>query len=719
MTALFTSSSSNNSSNNSNSNAAQNHSLALPRVTEEILNEQDEDPISTTTTNNTPLNSRQISFQDPAATAVFTETYDPFYDSDAEAAPFRWGSGAGLSKDTLQEGQVIKAGYLMKKGERIKIWKKRWFVLRTSKFAYYKDDKEYELLRILDMRDVHRAAEVPQKHKSAVFMILTPRRTFTVQAKSTAEMQEWIQAINQAKIQSDFMASSSDLESFAGSTVQLGVGLASPISPTTSQQLPLTPSHVSSFQPLHKIAMRQDNPDVVLPRRQLLNQQLSLADQELHDKREASSTRNKGKGVVRPLSVVIATGGSAPTGNTLSTPTSVTDMSILDRPTPRKAGSRRSAVAEGLSLITTGTKAIQIAIPSSPRMEQAHTHEPALGSYSSGQSYSNGATGTGVGGLSAGPMTPSSPGYTSGGEFFWNSGNDPGFSSGDEECADEEEDPSVVQEAARVAAEANAPGSGIVSSEQLESKVVRSGYLLKLGNKYKTWRKRWFVLRGDKLTYYKNHKEYQPHGIIPLSTIIDCLQTDPISKSKQYCLRIVTVKRSFMCCAPDEDTLLQWLDALHVECDRVAKEAHQEALAEEKAARQAQAQGAFANSAAAGAAEPELTKVESVEENENPTKPLGRTARIRMSFHSTLPKSQSITRSRSKSGDGAAAGTPLYGNTLLPSALPSTPPSPTATRVPNSSNVATSAQIRKAMSLESGVDGGGFQLQQAPPVPVA
>lgn len=326
------------------------------------------------------------------------------------------------------------------------------------------------------MRDVHRAAEVPVKHKSAVFVILTPRRTFTVQAKSVAEMQEWLHAINQAKVQSDFMASTSDLESFAGSTLQLGLGLASPpTSPTTtttSQQLPLTPAQAASLQ--HKAMARQNISDVILARRQPPNTQLSLTDQELHDKREASSTRNKGKSVVRPLSVAIATAasgvGSAPH----------TDTSILDRPAHRRVGSRRGA-GEGLSLITTGTQAIQIATPSSPRMEQVHAHDPALGSLSSAQSY------TGAGGviLSAGPMTPSSPGYNSGGEFFWNAGCDPGFSSGDEEGADEEEDQSVVTEAGRVATEANAPGSGIVTGEQLESKLVRSGSLLKLGNKYK------------------------------------------------------------------------------------------------------------------------------------------------------------------------------------------------------------------------------------------
>ncbi|KAF9088524.1 hypothetical protein BGX23_007288 [Mortierella sp. AD031] len=663
----------------------QSYPPVLPRVTEEILNEQNDDdsvggpnnidnlglPITTTT--------RQISFQDAAAEPY---EYDPYYDSDAEAAPFGAWAAAGASKDTLQEGQVIKAGYLMKKGERIKIWKKRWFVLRTSKFAYYKDDKEYELLRILDVRDVHRAAEVQVKHKSAVFVILTPRRTFTVQAKSVAEMQEWLHAINQAKVQSDFMASTSDLESFAGSTVQLGLELTSPTSPTSPQQLPLTPAQTSTSQQQkldHKAMARQSISDVILARRQPPNTQLSLADPDLHDKREASSTRNKDKNVVRPLSVTIATSASG----VGATPHS--DTSSLDRSTPRKAGSRRNG--EGLSLITTGTQAIQIATPSSPRMENVHSNEPALGSFSSGQSYGNGG-----GMLSAGPKTPSSPGYTSGGEFFWNTGYDPGFSSGDDECLDEEEDPSVVLEAGRVATEANAPGSGIVTGEQLESKVIRSGYLLKLGNKYKTWRKRWFVLRGDKLTYYKNTKEYQPHGIIPLSTIIDCLQTDPVSKSKQYCLRIVTAKRSFVCCAPDEDTLLQWLDALHVECDRVALEAHQEAVAEKIAlqAQQQQQQDTPTGTGVSGSSRDEGA-------DETDGKRMGRTARIRMSFNSTLP------RARSKSGDGVGA----YGANLLSSPAP-LPVLATTAR-------AGTSQIRKVMSLDSGV---GPTTVDVPPTPV-
>ena len=37
--------------------------------------------------------------------------------------------------------KAIKSGYLKKKGEQRRNWKKRWFVLRPEKLSYYKNDK--------------------------------------------------------------------------------------------------------------------------------------------------------------------------------------------------------------------------------------------------------------------------------------------------------------------------------------------------------------------------------------------------------------------------------------------------------------------------------------------------------------------------------------------------------------------------------------------------
>ncbi|KAG0247166.1 hypothetical protein BG011_001916, partial [Mortierella polycephala] len=395
-----------------------------------------------------------------------------------------------------------------------RIWKKKWFVLRTSKLAYYKDIKEYELLRIIDIRDIHKAAEVEVKNRKGVFMILTPRRTFTVQADSVAEMEEWVKAINQAKIQHDLI-SSSDIGSYAGSTTQL--------------------DNLSTSAPVFskKPELIKQGSGTLLPPRRPQNPH-SLSDPGMLSTGE-NLARPPGKNMSPPPGSPLS---RIPEPNILRS-----SQGILNQSSGQMPAAHSPATHHG------------VPSPSSPHRGDGVSTEFTPNSFTPNHSFNTI------------PATPSSPGYGSGCEHYYH-----GEANASSEEEDVMDDPTVL-EAGRIAAAANAPGSGLVTGEQLESKVVRQGYLLKLGNTYKTWRKKWFVLRGDKLTYYKNQKEYQPHGIIPLSTIIDCLQTDPVSKHKQYCLRIVTAKRSFVCCAPDEDTLLQWLDALHVECDRVTQEA--------------------------------------------------------------------------------------------------------------------------------------------------
>ncbi|KAF9908928.1 hypothetical protein BX616_011334 [Lobosporangium transversale] len=470
---------------------------------------------------------------------TFADDHCEQYDSDMEAE-----LDMDQSQETLHEGQILKSGYLIKKGERIKIWKKKWFVLRTSKLAYYKDSKEYVLLRIIDIRDIHKAAEVMVKNKTGVFVILTPKRTFTVQADSVAEMEEWIQAINQAKMQYD-LTSSSDIElSHPGSNAQQEVQSSSAPqlgSKKSDALLSRRPPNPMSISDSGLLALGQTGRNLSPPSPLSRN-----PDQRLSGLSLGIMSQSAGQ-----MPAIVSPGNN--NSHVVNTGTSGRHL----QPNSNRTG-------DGLSLITSGTQAIRIgglASPSSPAARQGH-HDPnelPANSFSSNQSFI------------VSPCTPNSPGFGSGGDQFGM--GDHNVSSEEEDVAD---DPTVL-EAGRVAAAANAPGSGLVTGEQLESKVVRQGYLLKLGKTYKTWRKKWFVLRGDKLTYYKNAKEYQPLGIIPLSTIIDSLQTDPVSKHKQYCLRIVTSsKKSIVLCAPDEDTLLQWIDALHVECARVTREAKSE-----------------------------------------------------------------------------------------------------------------------------------------------
>jgi len=94
---------------------------------------------------------------------------------------------------------VIKAGYLWKKGERRKTWKKRWFVLRPAHLAYYKTAAEYQLLRLLDLADVHSCTKVALKRHENTFGLVSPIRTFYLQAKNPGEVHDWVKAIDEAR----------------------------------------------------------------------------------------------------------------------------------------------------------------------------------------------------------------------------------------------------------------------------------------------------------------------------------------------------------------------------------------------------------------------------------------------------------------------------------------------------------------------------------------
>lgn len=94
---------------------------------------------------------------------------------------------------------VLKTGYLWKKGERRKTWKKRWFVLRPAHLAFYKTSAEYKLLRLLDLSEIHSCTPVQLKKHANTFCMISPTRTFYLQAESAQEVTEWVKAITDAR----------------------------------------------------------------------------------------------------------------------------------------------------------------------------------------------------------------------------------------------------------------------------------------------------------------------------------------------------------------------------------------------------------------------------------------------------------------------------------------------------------------------------------------
>ncbi|EAT82295.2 hypothetical protein SNOG_09960 [Parastagonospora nodorum SN15] len=94
-----------------------------------------------------------------------------------------------------------------------------------------------------------------------------------------------------------------------------------------------------------------------------------------------------------------------------------------------------------------------------------------------------------------------------------------------------------------------------------DERVVYHGWLYALKSKrgVRQWKKVWVVLRPKGLALYKSDEEYSATHIIPFSSIIDAVDIDPVSRSKQYCMQVIAEEKNFRFCAPDEDTLAKWL----------------------------------------------------------------------------------------------------------------------------------------------------------------
>ncbi|KAI9226931.1 MAG: hypothetical protein DHS80DRAFT_18005 [Piptocephalis tieghemiana] len=98
--------------------------------------------------------------------------------------------------------QIIRSGFLLKRGEGArKAWKRRWFVLRPSRLCYYKDDREYKLIRAIDLSIIDALAPVPRKKRSFVFGMVSHQRKYYMQASSQGEMEGWLNDLRSVRLE--------------------------------------------------------------------------------------------------------------------------------------------------------------------------------------------------------------------------------------------------------------------------------------------------------------------------------------------------------------------------------------------------------------------------------------------------------------------------------------------------------------------------------------
>ncbi|KAL6032123.1 hypothetical protein STEG23_019802, partial [Scotinomys teguina] len=87
----------------------------------------------------------------------------------------------------------------------------------------------------------------------------------------------------------------------------------------------------------------------------------------------------------------------------------------------------------------------------------------------------------------------------------------------------------------------------------------KSGYLLKMSGKVKTWKRRWFVLKGGELLYYKSPSDVirKPQGHIELSAPCSILKGD----NKQT-VQLTTEKHTYYLTADSPNILEEWIKVL-------------------------------------------------------------------------------------------------------------------------------------------------------------
>eukprot|EP01094_Clydonella_sp_ATCC50884_P007025 TRINITY_DN1620_c0_g1_i4.p1 TRINITY_DN1620_c0_g1~~TRINITY_DN1620_c0_g1_i4.p1 ORF type:complete len:710 (+),score=219.36 TRINITY_DN1620_c0_g1_i4:56-2131(+) len=102
-----------------------------------------------------------------------------------------------------------------------------------------------------------------------------------------------------------------------------------------------------------------------------------------------------------------------------------------------------------------------------------------------------------------------------------------------------------------------------------ETGELMKGYLLKLGARWKTWKRRWFVVQRNSslLQYFKAPDEKLPMGAIDLAHVTAVEQCDTkfanIKKEKgEWAFQFVTADRIYYLVAPDESTMKYWIDGV-------------------------------------------------------------------------------------------------------------------------------------------------------------
>mmetsp|Transcript_36493 Transcript_36493/g.91470 ORF Transcript_36493/g.91470 Transcript_36493/m.91470 type:complete len:460 (-) Transcript_36493:145-1524(-) len=90
----------------------------------------------------------------------------------------------------------------------------------------------------------------------------------------------------------------------------------------------------------------------------------------------------------------------------------------------------------------------------------------------------------------------------------------------------------------------------------------KEGFLTKQGGSIKTWKKRWFVLKGDTLYYFKTQKDQDVTGVIKVDSSTECKLEPQKRKKGAYYFSVNTPNRKYMIHAETEECARQWVEKI-------------------------------------------------------------------------------------------------------------------------------------------------------------
>ncbi|CAN0172534.1 unnamed protein product [Lampetra fluviatilis] len=90
---------------------------------------------------------------------------------------------------------ATKEGFLTKQGFIIKSWKLRWFTVFRHEMKYYKEPKDAEAIKTLDLTRCSAVQYDYTQDRTNVFCLVFPERTYYMYADSPRETDEWVRLL--------------------------------------------------------------------------------------------------------------------------------------------------------------------------------------------------------------------------------------------------------------------------------------------------------------------------------------------------------------------------------------------------------------------------------------------------------------------------------------------------------------------------------------------